>query len=984
MVYNTIKKIISNENIKVISFDIFDTLVERPSIYPSDIFYLLNNKSKNIIKGNFYDIRKSIEEEAVKNKYDVNISIYEIYDYIAEKYKLSEEEKNTLIDLEINLELNLIQARKKIKDIYDFALSKNKKIICASDMYLTIDVIKNILVKNGYLNIDKIYISCEEKKRKDDGTLFKLILEKENISPYEILHIGDNEVSDVEIPLKYGILSFHIPRSVDEFFNSKETKKYANMYKYYNSYHPTERLLLGFIINKIINNKDKIKKENMIFATKYDIGYYVLGPFLFSLSSYIMNNKEIQNNYPYINFASRDGYLPMLAYNTLTKNDSSKYLKSKYIYAGRRAYNVANYNNNILEYILIEKPNIKHDYYTIKDLFRSLVSEDFIELIEKDSFDLDTLYSNDYSNDCLIIKKIISKYYKNIEDILINKKLNAKKYYNSSLDFNNGRAIIFDMGYSGSISKSISRLTKKKIDKIYVWESEKNKLLDIKNKTKTYSFYKKILLKYSNIFLEELCSPLEPSVIDFEYNKNDNFTAIFDGKEKFSSDMKIDMQLIHGASLDFIKDIDNIFGPYIDTFETITDNFTIKPINYLKNDKLDHSIINLKNIIFYDKMCRSDNLSLYDKLISIKNEFYKSKFLDKHIIVSNGNMDKNISNLKVAIHIHLFYADILYEIIDYLYDSPIYFDLLISVCNKENKDICLSLLNKTLLPKLKNIIIKIVPNRGRDIAPWIISFKKEQKNYDYICHIHTKKSNHFSWGNKWRKYLFRNLISPYSIKNILNIFTKNNKIGLIFPPIFPKLYKFMLLKDISFLGVNNEIVIINKLLKKMSIIGISKKKLLFSAGTMMWYKPASLTPLFDLNLSYKDFSEEPIKIGGDLAHAIERIPVIVADSLGYRSLCYINNKDILNYYIYNNYINNNFLFIKNKNNNLKQQIEEYRLKISWFNIFGICNNNKFLKIIFFGIKISIKMTTEKINKISYFIPVKKWRLAFKNRFNTRQ
>ena len=39
---NDIKNIISSDEIKIISFDIFDTLLVRPSVKPKDIFYLLN------------------------------------------------------------------------------------------------------------------------------------------------------------------------------------------------------------------------------------------------------------------------------------------------------------------------------------------------------------------------------------------------------------------------------------------------------------------------------------------------------------------------------------------------------------------------------------------------------------------------------------------------------------------------------------------------------------------------------------------------------------------------------------------------------------------------------------------------------------------------------------------------------------------------------------------------------------------------------
>lgn len=41
---------------------------------------------------------------------------------------------------------------------------------------------------------------------------------------------------------------------------------------------------------------------------------------------------------------------------------------------------------------------------------------------------------------------------------------------------------------------------------------------------------------------------------------------------------------------------------------------------------------------------------------------------------------------------------------------------------------------------------------------------------------------------------------------------------------------------------------------------ISRKDLFFAAGTMFWYNPKALLPLFDLNLTYEDFPEGTIGV----------------------------------------------------------------------------------------------------------------------------
>ena len=107
---------------------------------------------------------------------------------------------------------------------------------------------------------------------------------------------------------------------------------------------------------------------------------------------------------------------------------------------------------------------------------------------------------------------------------------------------------------------------------------------------------------------------------------------------------------------------------------------------------------------------------------------YNTKFYDKEYIlneISDGNYEYNLGNKKIAIHIHVFYIDMLNIFIKYLENSPYIFDLLISVNSEENKNICKQIINNKILQKLNKLIIKIVPNIGRDIAPLLIDFKEE-------------------------------------------------------------------------------------------------------------------------------------------------------------------------------------------------------------------------------------------------------------------
>ena len=61
--------------------------------------------------------------------------------------------------------------------------------------------------------------------------------------------------------------------------------------------------------------------------------------------------------------------------------------------------------------------------------------------------------------------------------------------------------------------------------------------------------------------------------------------------------------------------------------------------------------------------------------------------------------------------------------------------------------------------------------------------------------------------------------------------------------------------------------------------------------------------------------------------------------------------------------------------------EETKLKINDIRFFGIYHNRNTLEIVIFFIKIRIEMNFNNINKIAWFIPVRKWRESFKRAFD---
>jgi rhamnosyltransferase len=233
------------------------------------------------------------------------------------------------------------------------------------------------------------------------------------------------------------------------------------------------------------------------------------------------------------------------------------------------------------------------------------------------------------------------------------------------------------------------------------------------------------------------------------------------------------------------------------------------------------------------------------------------------------------SPLKIALHLHVFYTDVFTKYVSYFDTYSVYFDLFFTTDTSDKKKYIEEYIRRhECSKKLKEIII--IENKGRDIFPWL-SIKDRLKNYDVVGHFHTKKSIHSEEYNSiiWLQELFDLLLFP--IEKIIEAFSVNEKIGIIIPEI-PFIFHFIF--PLKFYQETNMKIAMNKIWKKMKCKKtIDFEKLLTAimpVGTMFWYRPAALAPLFQLRLLSDDFPKEPIPNDGTILHCIERLLVYAA------------------------------------------------------------------------------------------------------------
>ena len=95
-----------------------------------------------------------------------------------------------------------------------------KKVIAVSDMYLDTEFLEEVLISKGYDKIAGVFVSSWYRKTKGSGELYREILKNLNASSRDLIHIGDNEIADVEIPRKMGITAYHIHKVLDDFLQN--------------------------------------------------------------------------------------------------------------------------------------------------------------------------------------------------------------------------------------------------------------------------------------------------------------------------------------------------------------------------------------------------------------------------------------------------------------------------------------------------------------------------------------------------------------------------------------------------------------------------------------------------------------------------------------------------------------------------------------------------------------------------------------------
>ncbi len=314
----------ASKDYDIVSFDIFDTLIFRPLCEPTDLFYFIGEELGVM---DFKNIRRWAESDAryknylKKKHYEINLN--DIWDNLADDVGL---DAKAGVSIEEKLESDLCYANPFMLEVWNELINLGKDIIVVSDMYLSADLLNEILVKNGFVGAKKLYVSNEYEMNKYEGKLFEQV--KKDYPNKRIMHIGDNPASDKTSAKKAGFGAFPYPN----------TNKKMIEYRAYDMSYIIGSAYRGLVSNHLYNGLNT-------YSMEYEYGYLYGGIFVLGYCSFIHDYCQ-KHDIDKILFLSRDGDILNRVYDILFPGENTEY-----VYWSRKAA------------VKLMAPYDKHDYF---------------------------------------------------------------------------------------------------------------------------------------------------------------------------------------------------------------------------------------------------------------------------------------------------------------------------------------------------------------------------------------------------------------------------------------------------------------------------------------------------------------------------------------------------------------------------------------------------------------------------------------------
>ncbi len=304
------------EEAEIVSFDLFDTLLMRRTLFSTDLFELVDCRlrKQGIFIEDFSEKRTRCEKEL--SKYGAP-ALTEIYSYMGDFYKLSKLNPQEAALLEWQIEWELIIPREDVCQVLKTAGEMGKTVYIVSDSYYTKQQIITLMKRYDITQYKEVLISSEYGTGKTQS-LFRILREREGEKTY--LHIGDDLIADVESAKRNGMEAIQLYSGIDLL----EMCGYMDLWDPIDSL--ADRIRAGIFVSKILNSPFQFETDfrKISVSRAFDIGYLFFAPLITDFVIWFFR-KVKQEQIHNVFFCARDGYLIKKLYDAISGSKESVY-----------------------------------------------------------------------------------------------------------------------------------------------------------------------------------------------------------------------------------------------------------------------------------------------------------------------------------------------------------------------------------------------------------------------------------------------------------------------------------------------------------------------------------------------------------------------------------------------------------------------------------------------------------------------------------
>ena len=280
---------------RVISFDVFDTLLVRVQARPGDLFLQLGAELAAAgitlpLPDAFALQRQQAELTARRTAPGGEVTLDEIYTTLAVALGWDDVTRAQARQRELDLEARSLKAIPAMLARVNAARTEANEVWFLSDMYLPAAFIERVLRREGFFRDgDKLFVSGEWRASKARGDLFTKAREQAGQPITTWRHIGDNSHADELMPRAQGIST--------ELFREGTLNRYERLAS-------TSSLLGGAMRRARLANTETDPARRVIWDTSCDI----VGPLLFGFVHWCLEQAR-ERGLRRLYFVARDGQL---------------------------------------------------------------------------------------------------------------------------------------------------------------------------------------------------------------------------------------------------------------------------------------------------------------------------------------------------------------------------------------------------------------------------------------------------------------------------------------------------------------------------------------------------------------------------------------------------------------------------------------------------------------------------------------------------